>query len=173
MDFKNDTIPPWDFPKHEEVATTRIHPDYWKVIQWRFLIVLIFMVGVAVMFFLMPDLHDVAWYVSAGFLAIIMLLYFLHKAAFQRRSYAVREHDIIYRHGILSVNTTIVPFNRIQHIAVMEGFIARKYGVATLGIYTAGGSSADLRIAGLPADAAGAMKEIILRKIKRETHVAE
>ncbi len=165
--FTNATILPGDFPKYEEAATTLIDPDYWKVIWWRFLIGLCVIAAIVILFFVVPGLQEAKWYVSVPLLLFISIRYFLMKMAFVRRSYAVREHDIIYRHGILSVITTIVPFNRIQHVALLEGFIERKYRVATVQIYTAGGSSADIKVAGLPRETALALKEIILGKIKK------
>ncbi len=167
MPFTNETILPGDFPKYEEVTTTLIDPGYWEVIRWRFLIGLCVVAVIVILFFVVPGLREAKWYVSVLLLLFISLRYLLMKMAFARRSYAVREHDIIYRHGILSVITTIVPFNRIQHVALLEGFIERKYHVATIQIFTAGGSSADIKVAGLPKEIASALKEIILEKIKK------
>src|SRR5690606_41032422 len=49
-------------------------------------------------------------------LLFIGFLIWSNRLAFKKRGYAVREKDLLYRSGILSTTTTIVPFNRIQHI---------------------------------------------------------
>lgn len=166
MNFSNEVIPPQGFPKYESVPMIKVDAAYWKVMKWRFLIAFIILTAVASVFFLIPGLAPARWYVAMAFLAGITARYLLQKAAFERRSYAIREHDIIYRHGILSVITTVVPFSRIQHVAVLEGFLSGKYGIAAIRVYTAGGSSADIKVAGLPKEIAFGIKEIILGKIK-------
>ena len=59
------------------------------------------------------------------------------------------EHDAIYKSGLISETTTIIPFNRVQHVALHQGFISRKLGLASIELFTAGGSSSDLEIPGL------------------------
>jgi len=77
----------------------------------------------------------------------------------------VREKDIIYRRGILATTITIVPFNRIQHIAVNEGMFSRLYGLASLEIYTAGGNNSDLTINGIERKKAYKIKEFLINNI--------
>ncbi|RIL72396.1 hypothetical protein BUY43_08965, partial [Staphylococcus devriesei] len=43
--------------------------------------------------------------------------------------------------GIIFINTKIIPFYRIQNIDVVEGYLMRKYHLATLYLSTAGGNS--------------------------------
>lgn len=52
------------------------------------------------------------------------------------------ENDVVrVRRGILFIKTMIVPYFRIQNIEISEGFIMRKYQLATLTLSTAGGRS--------------------------------
>ena len=82
-----------------------------------------------------------------------------------KQGYAVRERDIIYRHGIFWRTVTTVPFNRIQHVEKSSTPIDRRFKLATLQLFTAGGSAGDLKIHGLPAKIAEKLRSHIVGKI--------
>ena len=71
----------------------------------------------------------------------------------------------MFRKGILSTTTTVIPFNRIQHVALHEGVFSRMYQLSELQVYTAGGSSSDLHIPGLPREEAERIKTFLLNNI--------
>jgi membrane protein YdbS with pleckstrin-like domain len=87
------------------------------------------------------------------------LLYHQAKA----RGWALREHDVAYRSGLVWRKTIILPFTRVQHAEVTSGPLQRRFGLATLKFYTAGGSSVDLKITGLEAPQARALRDHILK----------
>ena len=60
--------------------------------------------------------------------------------------------------------TTLLLFSRVQHVEVTSGPLQRKFGLASLKFFTAGGSSVDLKIEGLLRDDAENLKEFILRR---------
>ena len=164
--FTNDVMNIDDLPKYEEVTTTPIQRNYWKVIMINlFLSFMIFGSAVVVSSFYISDLKPFSWYIIPGFIVIMGLITFLQKIAFKKKSYAVRERDIIYHSGILANHTIIIPFNRIQHVGMNEGLISRFYGLAQLQIFTAGGSSSDLKISGLLKQEAERVREVIMQKI--------
>src|SRR5690606_34653268 len=101
----------------------------------------------------------------AGIFISGMFFSILYSKAFHKRKYAVREHDIIYQRGLLSNHVTIVPFSRIQHVAVYESFLARKLKLAQIQIFTAGGTAGTLKISGLEKENAEKIKAVILGKI--------
>ena len=73
----------------------------------------------------------------------------IYKLGFKKRKYALREKDIIYSSGYIVNNTTTLPLNRIQHLEITRSFMARRLGLATLKIYSAGESGGDIAIKGL------------------------
>ena len=78
----------------------------------------------------------------------------LVRAGYRVAGYALRTHDISFRRGVIIRRLTVVPFSRVQHSEVQEGAVERSFGLATLLVYTAGGTSSDLSISGLlPAEA--------------------
>ena len=82
--------------------------------------------------------------------------------------YAVREHDVLYRSGIVWRRQTTVPFSRIQHVEFTRGPLERVFRLATVELYTAGGAGADLKIAGLTADDASRLRRYILRRVETD-----
>ena len=68
-----------------------------------------------------------------------------------KRGYVVRDKDILFRKGVVWRSVTAVPFNRIQHVETSNTPLDRKFDLATLQLFTAGGSSGDLKIDGLAA----------------------
>jgi len=82
--------------------------------------------------------------------------------SFRHVGYAGRVKDISFKSGWLWLAVTPVPFNRVQHCDIRQGILDRKYGLARLTIYTAGGQSSDLMIPGLLPDVAEKLKAHIL-----------
>ena len=82
-----------------------------------------------------------------------------------RKGYAVRERDILYKSGVFWRSVTAIPFNRIQHVEKSSTPLDRRFNLATLQLFTAGGSGGDLKIHGLPAKAAEKLRFFILEKI--------
>ncbi|MEL6590289.1 MAG: PH domain-containing protein [Bacteroidota bacterium] len=93
------------------------------------------------------------------------LIYLSVVKNFHRKSYSLREHDLTYQSGWLWHSVTTVPFTRVQHVEVDQGPIERSLELATLKIFTAGGSSSDLSIPGLLPEKANQLKTFILQKV--------
>src|SRR5690554_2202101 len=188
QDFTNNSVDLDIIPKYEEVSFLPIHKKYWNVMVINLLIfAVILFVATAIAFVSVYQSTDVGagFYVSilAFVFGFIGLLFWLNRIAFRKRGYLIREKDLLYKSGILVTTTTIVPFNRIQHIAVHEGMFSRMYGLASLEIYTAGGNSSDLSISGIEREKAYAMKELLMKNLntdigksiikENDNHVAE
>src|SRR5690606_3919022 len=137
-------------PKYEEVVFEKLQPKYWNVIVINLMIFTLILLGAVAITFISvyssnkTDL-GVGFYVAilVAALLIISLSFWMNRISFQKRGFMIREKDLLYKSGILSTTTTIVPFNRIQHIAINEGMFSRMYDLASLEIYTAGGSTSD------------------------------
>jgi len=96
-------------------------------------------------------------------LAVIISRLVIKKS--QIKAVALRELDIAYRSGLFWRKTVIVAFNRIQHVEVSSGPLQRRFGLASIKLFTAGGSSVDLRIDGLTAERAEQIRTFIAEKI--------
>jgi len=82
-----------------------------------------------------------------------------------RKGYAIRAKDILYKSGVFWHTVTAVPFNRIQHVEKSSTPLERRFGIATLQLFTAGGTGGDLKIHGLSADTAEKLRFFILEKV--------
>lgn len=82
-----------------------------------------------------------------------------------RMGFAVRDKDVLYRSGVVWRQMTAIPYNRIQHVEKDTGPLDRRFRIANLKIFTAGGAGGDLRISGLPQHTAEGLRAHILDRI--------
>ena len=103
---------------------------------------------------------------AIGCLALVLLLAWLaHKwppIEYRYFRYALDAQQIQIRHGVVWRTITIVPRSRVQHIDVAQGPIERRYGLATLSIYTAGTEYARVDLPGLPYSRAVQIRDHLL-----------
>jgi hypothetical protein len=167
-EFTNNPIDITQLPKFEEVKLKGLHPNYVNVLFFNFAFIFILAIaGFSALFFFKLDAFSYAIW-AAIFTAILLILVVLivfTKFSFRKKGYAFREHDVIYKSGLISETTTIIPFNRVQHVALHQGFISRKLGLASIELFTAGGSSSDIEIPGLLLADAQIIKNLVSKKI--------
>lgn len=171
MDFLNDAVDTQVLPKVENIILTPIEKAYLTVvrIEW-FITSAILLVISVVLIFSINRLQQPIWV----FLIIVCWLLlsigytFFQSKSFASKAYALRDKDIIYRSGWFVQRTHTCPFNRIQHSSVSMSFFERKFGLATLILYTAGTDNADIQVPGLKEADAYAIKEWITQKIIHE-----
>jgi len=164
--FTNETLQIEDLPKYEEVNLNSLDSNYWKIIIINIVITIVIISASALGIFLLKE-ESTAYipHVVAAILTFAVLLVILFRLSFKRRGIAVRERDIIYSSGVLSSKTTIIPFNRIQHVALNEGVFSRMYKLGALEVYTAGGASGHIKIYGLAIDDANRIKELLSKRL--------
>lgn len=90
-----------------------------------------------------------------------------------KRGWALREHDLIARSGIVWQSTTTLPFARIQHVETTSGPVERAMSLARLKLFTAGGMTADLILIGLDGVTADRLREHLAEQIRRRDAVDE
>ncbi len=175
-DFTNASISIETLPKYQEVPFISIHKKYWNVIAINLSIFAMILIGAVAITFLSVYSHPetetgISFYLVllGAAIGFIGFLFWINRIAFRKKSYAIREKDILYRSGVLATSTTIIPLSRIQHIAVNEGVLSRMYDLASIEIYTAGGSSSDLRILGIEKEKAYSIKEFLMNNIDTAT----
>jgi uncharacterized protein len=167
MIFQNAQVPLAELPSIENVHFQRLSPSYRKVevIATSIFFAILFM-GWLVFYLIKP--FKVAW-PSWVLLAVWGVLFALAVRSALRRfaaeGYALRQHDILHKHGIWWRTVTAIPYNRMQHCEISRGPVESAFGLATLRVFTAGGSSSDLSIGGLPVEEAQRVKEFITARI--------
>ncbi len=100
----------------------------------------------------------------AGWLVFAAFLLVWPGISLPKRGFVLRDKDILFRKGVVWRSITAIPFNRIQHVETSSTPFDRKFDLATLKLFTAGGSSGDLKIDGLNAATAEQLRIFILEK---------
>ena len=103
---------------------------------------------------------------AAAWLIITVLRYWLMRESFNRKAFAIRDKDVLYRTGFIIRTLHVCPFNRIQHCSVHAGPIERQFGLASISLFTSGSEGSDLRIPGLTEGTAANIREYITKKIR-------
>lgn len=171
MEFENDEVAIASLPKAETAQLHPIDPAYLKIMQVEWLITASIIATVLfVLMYWVPLLQSAPWIYLAPAAVLIFLtgLYYYQLLSFKSRAFAVRTKDIIYRNGVIITSTTICPYNRIQNSSISQGPLERKYLLATLHLYTAGTSGADMVLKGLKLDMASQIKEWVSKKTADE-----
>lgn len=169
--FTNETININSLPKFEEVNFSSLHKNYIKVVCINIAITLLILaIAIGVLLYFNEELQNKTSYLIFGisYLVFAIIILFSSLASVKRRGFAVREKDILYKRGLISTTTTMIPFNRIQHVAMHEGFFSRIFNLAQIQIFTAGGSSSDIKISGIEKEKAESIKELLMQKIQNE-----
>jgi membrane protein YdbS with pleckstrin-like domain len=168
-EFTNEVIDTKQLPRYEEVQLTPLHPKYWNVTFISFLITFL-IIGMALflIWYNSDEFSDIGLYFAITYFVVLLFSLFISRIAFKKKAYAFRNHDVIYRSGIISTNTMVIPYNRVQHVALHEGFVSRIFGLAKVEIFTAGGSSSDLEIPGIEKEEAENIKQLLMGKIQKQ-----
>lgn len=164
--FSNEAIELSELPKFEEVNLQPISPLYRKVLQYNWLISTIIIVGITTI--IAGFSTDWTWcmWIPIGIVILLSLgILWLNIISIRKRKYAIRTHDVIYHYGRLSCTYVVIPYTRIQHVAIHESWLAKKWHLAQLKIYTTGDTTI---IAGLEKAIAYQLQSLILSKLKKK-----
>lgn len=165
MLFRNPSIPIEELPQLVTVEEFKPEKGLLKLSMISASIISFFLLAGATGFSFVPAPTMVKVGVWIIVLLLASFLFLAFAKSYHRKAYNLRAHDLSYRSGWLWHKLTTVPFSRVQHVEVDQGPIERALELATLKVFTAGGSSSDLSIPGLSPDKAKEMKTFILQKI--------
>ncbi|MFO7260227.1 MAG: PH domain-containing protein [bacterium] len=124
-----------------------------------------------------------AWLITAGLLALAALVslvsgrgavgaallgltatcvaaaVFLPSVRYRAWGFQVRPAGLLVRHGVVWRSVSVVPHARIQYVDTRRGPLERAFGLATVVVHTAGSRGAAVRIPGLDAVDAEALRD--------------
>ena len=166
--FSNSVVLPENLPGISTADFSPMDRKYLKLIyiQYSIFAVIVFLSGLMAFIAFGDKLPDYfPWVAAGGFLILVSYSLVITYISFPYRGYLIRERDIAYQRGLIRYKLTSIPFNRIQHVELNQGIIAKQMKLGSLKIYTAGGSSDDLVIPGLPIDIASQIREFLTGKI--------
>lgn len=170
LEFENKEIDIQDLPKLENLQFNRIEKKYMLVLLSHVVIpaIIINSIGLFIYFIGFKDIPQVVIFsvmLGINFLFLIRIL--VISLSFKIRAYAVRERDITYQRGLLVFKQTTVSVNRMQHIELTQSLLMKMLNLATMKIYTAGGSMSDLSIAGISKEKGEEIKEFLTYKLSQ------
>lgn len=167
--FTNETIDTTLLPKFEEVQFSVLHHNYWKVILIGLtLFFLLIGIGAVLVLYFNEELSPFVIELIIVYVVLLLLVLLVSRISFRKKGFAFRTHDVLYRQGIIATNTLVIPYNRVQHVALHEGLLSRYFGLAKIEIFTAGGSSSDIQIPGIAKEQAENIKQLLMGKIQKQ-----
>jgi len=109
-----------------------------------------------------PQILNIISYLilAIGLIGTIRYLYII--IADKKKFFALREQDITYRSGVVFQKTVTQPILRIQHVELKRGPLERKFGLACLQLFSAGGAAHTFEVSGLLLENAESMRQFIL-----------
>lgn len=164
--FRNNQLDVASLPHYEEVELISLNPKYLVRLNITTSInMFLLLAGLFGAYLFIKDFKG--YFVVAGVLSLLMLFwfYFSNYQLQKRSGYGVRERDIIFKRGFLYEKTTVVPFNRIQHVSTRRSLLDKMLGLSTLKVFTAGGSGSDVAIPGLLPETASNLKEALSERM--------
>ncbi|MDE5705695.1 PH domain-containing protein [Muribaculum sp.] len=108
------------------------------------------------------------WCVAAE--AVIVVSFIINIAilrkAYQAKGFALREHDITYRSGVIFPKITTVPFSRIQQVSICQNPVSKFFGLYSIDIDNGAQGMSSLAVQGLTKDKAEGIKNVITQRLK-------
>jgi membrane protein YdbS with pleckstrin-like domain len=163
--FQNPEIPLEQLPSVDPVQWQPLGPAYKRLRQLQALLTVLgsaMALSVITYFVGLDFLPAMLIWTPLTVLSTMVLVW--PALSLPRRGYVVRDKDILFRHGVVWRSVTAIPFNRIQHVETSSTPFDRKFKLATLQLFTAGGSSGDLKIDGLADQTAEQLRIFVLKK---------
>jgi uncharacterized protein len=167
--FINEKIDTTLLPRFEDVDYSSLHPSYWKV-NLILIAILFLIVSIGFGFAIFSDAEIATYQIQIIEVLLVLLGFVLlfSRISFKKKGFAFRNYDVLFRSGIIATNTLVIPYNRIQHVALHEGMISRFFGLVKIEIFTAGGNSSDIEIPGIEKTQAENIKQLLMGKIQKE-----
>lgn len=163
--FENNTIELNQIPKYEEVSFTTLHKDYVKIVRINMFLTFLIGLGVScVLFFTIDEVEK--YYIIGVVLFLALLLGLFPLFAYKKKKYAFRQHDALYTSGLIFKSTHIIPYIRLQHVVIKQGWYAKRLGLATLQLHTAANDNVDVSIPGLTLEEAERWKSFLLNRLQ-------
>ncbi|PJJ67008.1 PH domain-containing protein [Chryseobacterium geocarposphaerae] len=157
QNFQNPQIFDFKIPDFDDLQLTAVSPKYLRIILFNMGLLSLFLIlAVSISFyFFYFNLNQMQIVIIIGLVFLLIIFLFLNSiVGFKFRKYAVREKDLFYQQGWLKRTIIIVPFSRVQHIKLEQGWFSRLLNLKSISVFTAGVSGGDISINGLPEDIA-------------------
>ena len=173
--FENIPVDLDALPRWEKVSFHAISKKYKFFIVANTVLIWLLSLAILAIVVVTSDegrMDTAVWIGGSIFLTLLSGIYLVFNLiSFQRRGYAVRQHDVLYRAGVFSQYTLVIPIKHIQHIKVNTSLIGRLLGLVSVELFTAGAGK-DMQIAGLENQHAMALQQHLSERVSTIDHQA-
>lgn len=87
--------------------------------------------------------------------------------------FLLRTQDFLLQYGVFWRRAVLIPLHRVQHVTISQGPLQKRFGLATLKVYTAGGLDAEAALADIEHGVAVVLSEQLSQLIPRGDADAE
>ncbi len=110
------------------------------------------------------------WCVAAEAFIVISLIVNLTilRKAYLYKGYALREHDITYRSGVIFPKITTVPFSRIQQVSISRNPVTSYFGLCALDVVNGAQDLSSLSLKGLTIERAEEIKNLVTQRLHND-----
>jgi membrane protein YdbS with pleckstrin-like domain len=145
------------------MTTQHVDPNTVHVWRWQGLIVAALLAVPLVIFATVDGGAGIGLLLVYALIASVCA-WLVPPAYYRALEFAIDEHGISIHRGILWRSRSVLPRIRVQHSDVSQGPLQRRYGVATLKLYTAGSRHTKIELPGLEHDDAIALRDALLAR---------
>lgn len=117
--------------------------------------------------------HWIFWLLWGFTVLIFLSRWFWLPLQIRHSRYLLRTQDFLLQSGVLWRKAVLIPLQRVQHVTISQGPLQKRFGLATLKVYTAGGQDAEAALADIEFAVAQAFSEQLGRLIPRGETDAE
>lgn len=113
-------------------------------------------------------LIEISWcYIAAEIIIIVSFVINLTilRKAYRFKGYALREHDVTYRNGVIFPKITTVPLSRIQQVSISQNPVSKFFGLCTIDVVNGAQGLSSLAIHGLTKEKAENIKNVITQRL--------
>lgn len=148
----------------EELIFEPVSPKY-RSVQIASAVILYMMLSLLALLLLLTDI--IWWCVAAETVIVLVCIInlIILRKAYLFKGYALREHDITYRSGVVFPKITTVPFSRIQQVSIRQNPVSKYFGLCALDVVNGAQDLSSLSIHGLTNEKADAIKNVITLRL--------
>ena len=173
ISFQNTQLNLDELPQIEDIQYQALAPAYWKYSMVLTTVLFLMIGGAALTGTWVGAERWIAILLTGIWLLLLIFSLALVGHRYRIKGYALRSHDLVYRQGLFFRKVITIPFSRLQHCEIQEGPLERLFGLNTLAVFTAGGSSSDVTIPGLLPPEAKRLRDFILGVVVAEEEAKE
>ena len=157
--------------KVENLCYTPLDKKYLKALTVRTVLIYLIIMGLTLLLLLAEEysyrLATTVGMECVFLVALVVNLLILPKA-FAYKGFAIREHDVTYRSGIIFPSVITIPFCKIQQVSVRQNPVTRLFGLYAIDIVNGAQLLAETSIPGLTEENANEIKALIIESIRNE-----